>query len=246
MEHENENEKSINLKLSDYKQKGLYLIFKDSTVLALTKENIEKKTNEFWKKLDTISPEIKKAADIQRCSICPLKGSDTFCNALRPLVPFLDVVDKFASFDKVLAIYKGENENIYHVANTTMQSAFKYISILSLIEYCQSGKKYWKYFLGVIPMMRGMEVATKMYLNLFIVHMGNKKEIAKVISEFNQQEKITSQNQLTRLRLICKKDVFLNAFVNTQIAFDFLTLHMDKLIDKAFDDYKKTIDFKMT
>lgn len=39
----------VNLRLDDFEKEGLYLLFSDSTKLELTKENIEKVTDQYLK-----------------------------------------------------------------------------------------------------------------------------------------------------------------------------------------------------
>ena len=85
-------DKKITLKMSDYPQQGLYLLLQDSTMLSLTKENIEKTATEYWNNPDKIPSNVKPAIDFQRCPFCPLKGKNDFCDAIRPVLPFLDSV----------------------------------------------------------------------------------------------------------------------------------------------------------
>jgi len=235
-----ENE-TINLKLSDYLQKGLYLILKDSTKIVLTREHIENTAKEYWNKPDKISPKVKSAVEFQRCPFCPLKGKDDFCDAIRPVLPFLEIIDKYVSFDEVAAIYKEDDNKLLHVGNTTMQEALKYVSVISLMQYCQIGRKYWKYYMGIMPLKGGKEATMRMYLNMHWLHKGNKEEINKMVNIFIEQLRITSQNQVTRMNLICKNDVFMNAFVNTQIATEFLSMDIEKTAAKAFEAFEKDI-----
>ena len=218
--------KTIDIRLGDYPQTGLYLILKDSTRLVLTKENIEKITKEYWSDPDKISARVKRAVDFQRCSFCPLKNKNDFCDALRPVLPLLDVVDNFISYDKVTAVYKPEEKGLLHVSSTTMQNALRYVSILSLMSYCQIGHKYWKYYMGILPIQRPGEIANRLYLNIYWLHKGDQEVIDKTIADFYEEITATTRNQVRRLKLICKNDVFLNAFVNTQLISD--VLHADR------------------
>jgi len=232
-----ENDKTICLQLKDYTQKGLYLIFEDSSRLALTRENIKKTTDEYWSNPDKIPPAVKSAIEFQRCPFCPLKGRDDFCDALRPILPLLDIVDRFMSYDKVTAIYKGDNQNLIHCAATTIQGALKYLSIISLMQYCQVGRKYWKYYVGIMPLTGVEESSLHMYLNIYWNLKGNQEEIHRRIAQFSEQIRITSENQVKRLNMICKKDSFVNAFVNTQVAIEFLSLDIEQRLALAFSDH---------
>ena len=52
-------DRTVNLRLSDFEKEGLYLLFPDSTKLELTRENIEKVTESYWRDL-TKYPRIKE------------------------------------------------------------------------------------------------------------------------------------------------------------------------------------------
>ncbi|MFH1848392.1 MAG: hypothetical protein ABH825_04160 [Candidatus Omnitrophota bacterium] len=229
-----ETGKSINLRINDYAQQGLYLTLKDSKKIALTREHIEKSASEYWSNPDKIPRNVKSAVDFQRCSFCPLKGKDEFCDAIRPVLPFLDVIDDYVSFDEVMAVYKEDKGRLLHVADTTMQEALRYMSLLSLMQYCRIGRVYWKYYMGIIPLIGGKEAAVRMYLNMYWAHKGNKEEIKSVISKFNGEIRVTSQNQVKRLSMICKSDAFMNAFVSTQAATEFLDMDIEKALESAF------------
>lgn len=233
--------KSIALDLSDYAEKGLYLILKDASRLVLTRKNIEKVTAEFWNDPQGLPLRIKETIEFQRCPFCPLKGRNGFCDALRPILPFLEVIDKYVSFDKVTAIFKGEEKDLLYVSQTTMQEALKYISVLSLMQYCQVGRKYWKFYFGIIPLMGGKEAAMRLYLNIYWLYKKDKEEIEKIIAKFNEEIRISAQNQVKRLNLLCKNDAFLNAFVNAQIGIEFLSLNMEDILKVSFENFEKNL-----
>jgi hypothetical protein len=149
----------VDLRLSDFEKEGLYLLFPDSTKLELTKENIEKVTESYWQDLIKIPEDKSKAIEFQKCYFCPHKDKEDICDSIRPVLPFLDIVDRFVSYDKVIAIYKRNEGKLVHVRATTMQDALKYVSILSLLRYNLVLQKYWRYYYGIIPIMSGREVA---------------------------------------------------------------------------------------
>lgn len=232
-------EKMINVRLSDYEQPGLYLTLKDSTRLAFTRENIEKVTMEYWMNPAKIPANAKKAVEFQRCAFCPLKGRKDLCDAIRPTLPLLDIVDKYNSFDEVTAIYKGDEKGLCHVSYTSMQRALTYISNMSLMGYCQVGRKYWKYFSGIIPVMGTEEIANRVYLNMYWIHKGDKETVDQVISRLNSEIIITTQNQMERLRLICKNDALLNAFVLTHMTTDVLYENKDTKLGELLESFAK-------
>jgi len=220
--------------LKDDAQKGLYLVFEDSSRLALTRDNIEKTTAEYWNNPAKIPPAVKSALEFQRCPFCPLEGRGDFCDALRPILPLLDVVDRYMSYDKVTAIYKGDDRNLVHAAETTITGALKYLSVISLMQYCHIGRKYWKYYAGIMPLTDVEESSLRMYLNIYWNLKGNQEEIHSLIARFRDQIRMTTDNQVKRLSTICKKDSFVNAFVNAQLDIEFLSLDIEQRLALSF------------
>jgi hypothetical protein len=159
--------KIVTLGLRDFEKEGLYLLFPDSTKLELTKENIDKVTDIYWKDLTKIPEDKRKAIEFQKCYFCPHKDKEDICDSVRPVLPFLDIVDKYVSYDEVIAVYKGNDDKLVQISATTKQDALKYVSILSLLRYNLVLQKYWKYYYGIIPIMSGTEVATRVYLNMY-------------------------------------------------------------------------------
>jgi len=238
MEKEEINE--MNLKFNEFEKPGLYLIFSDGSTLPLTKDNIESAVKTYWEDPSKIPPRVRKATEFQRCSFCPLKRVEDMCDAIRPIIPFLGIVDKYVSFDKVIAVFRGDQKDILHISTTTMQQALKYVSILSLLYYCRKGRTYWRYFWGINPLIPGQEIASRLYLNLTFLHNCNREEINKVISKFKEEIKITCENQVARINLICENDAFSNSFVNTQIVTQILSMNLDRALEKAFKNFEET------
>ena len=224
----------LTLALSEFDQKGLYLIFEDSTVLSLTEGEVANVTKRFWEDTTKISPEVRKHADFHPCSICPEAGNDAMCYTLRPVLPFLEDIDRYFSYDKVVAIYRGDEERSFHVAESDMQNALQYICILSLLSYCRVGRQYRKYYQGVIPVMGLTQAIERICLNIYWLHKGDKAKIDSFLQQFQQDISVISGNALKRLNLICKKDALLNAFYNMQVTVDLLAMKMDEVLSKAF------------
>jgi hypothetical protein len=234
----------LNLRLSDFEKEGLYLLFPDSTRLDLTKENIEQVTDRYWQDLTKIPQEMRKAVDFQKCYFCPHKKEEDICDSIRPMLPFLDIVDKYMSYDEVIAVYKGNEDRFVHVKATTMQDALRYVSILSLLRYNLVLQKYWKYYYGIIPIMGGREVAARVYLNMYWFHKGDLEEIQKIIKRFGEELRVSSTNQVKRLNLVCKNDAFVNAFVNTELVTQFLIREED-ILAKSFDEFERSFQIRL-
>jgi len=237
------DDNNVNLQLSECPQAGLYLFFKDGSKATFTREHIQKKAEEYWNDPQKISPQAKAAGKFQRCTFCPLRKEDDFCDAIRPVMPFLEIMDKYISFDRVVAVYREREGGLCHVADTTMQQALIYVSIISLMHYCPIGRRYWKYYRGVMPLEGGEESAIRIYLNMYRLHNGNKEEMNKVINTFVAQLKVTTRNQVERMALISKNDAFMNAFIKMHSGLTFLTMDMDieKTVEAAFQEFEKSL-----
>ncbi|MGD0883275.1 MAG: hypothetical protein ABSA46_00110 [Thermodesulfovibrionales bacterium] len=230
----------MNVDLGNYAQKGLYLLFGDSSIISLTESNIERTAREFWDDPNKIPIHVRKAADFQLCGICPEKGNEGICYSLHPVLPFLELIDQYFSFDKVTAFYREDEEGLLYISETAMQNALQYISILSLLSYCRVGRKYWKYYYGVIPIMGADAAVNRFYLNIYWLHEGKMNEINKFISEFKENISIISENVIKRLNLICQRDAFINAFFNTHVFAEFLSMDMEEVLKKTFCDLDNT------
>jgi hypothetical protein len=233
------NHEAIKLITSKYKKKGLYLIFSDTSILDLSKKNIENIAQIYWQDPTKLPEKIKKAKDFDRCGFCPLKGKNAFCDAIRPTFPFLDIIGKFISYDKVIAIYK-DDADIIHISDTDMQQALKYLSVMSLTQFCRKGLEYWRYFRGVDLLSPSKDIAIAIYLNIYWLNKGNKTKIDQDIQIFNKVMGITVQNQIKRMNLVCKSDVFNNTFFSTHIISELMNFDIDKQINESFATFEQT------
>ncbi|OHB57683.1 MAG: hypothetical protein A2Y12_16570 [Planctomycetes bacterium GWF2_42_9] len=223
----------INLKLENYDQEGLYLLFPDGNCLTLTRKAIEEKAMVFWQDETKISKQVKDAAQFARCDFCPLKGCDSLCDAIRPTFSLIESLDKYFSHNEIVAVYKTASGGLY-TRQTTMQNALRELSLLSLVGYCRIGRKYWRHFLGIIPLADASEIAATLYFNFYYLCGGNQDATQTAIDKFKKEITVTARNQVQRLNLICQKDAFLNAFVNAQVITEILSYDFDKTIKEAF------------
>jgi hypothetical protein len=218
-----ENQKmTISLNLDEFIEEGLYLIFSDSFRIEMTKKKIESLANEYWTDPDKIPDSLKRIIEFQPCDHCPEKGNDVLCNALKPILPFIESVDRYMSFDQTTAIYRGNDPSVIHVSHTTMQQALRYLSVLSLVGYCEMGDRYKKYFSDINPLMKSKLIASRLYSNIYLENEGNQDLISSVITDLKNEVRESIKCLMNRLRFVCKNDAFLNAYVNTQIIMDTL------------------------
>ena len=62
----------------------------------------------------------------------------------------------------------------------------------------------------------------------------------KVIAQFREELRVSSENQVKRMNLVCKNDVFMNAFVNTQVVSEFLVMSIEDAITKSVGEFEKS------
>ena len=214
----------VELDFDAFQEEGLYLLFDDATRVELTRKTIAKLAEVYWKDPEKIPPEVKKAADFQLCAHCPEKGKDVLCCALKPMIPYVDKVGKYFSYDQVTAVYRQKKSPVLHVVHTSMQEALKYLSILSLTFYCKMGGKYHRYFDGVIPLMDIQSISDRVYLNIYLECAGNPQKIKEAITIFKKEIFESSKCMVKRLHLLCHHDAFVNAFINAELVTEFLDL----------------------
>ncbi len=200
---------------TEFQESGLYLIWPDGNRLALTRSFISATTEAMLLSPDCIPPTVRAATGYQPCGICPERDHAVICHAIMPTLPFTEGVDRYMSYDQVTAVYREQESNVFCVVDTTMQEALKYISILSLTQYCEVGRKYGGYFKGVNPLMPPPDIAAAVYKNLFLAAGGNLPDVSDILLQMRDELLHVVRCQMNRLRLICAQDAFLNAFVST-------------------------------
>jgi hypothetical protein len=201
------------LDIDAFPEPGLYLLFPDGHRLDLTDEVIIAATRRFLADAQRLPPEVKAAAEFQLCSICPKRETAEICHAIMATLPFIDAVDRYLSYDSVTAVFRARGSDILHVSRTTMQEAIKYLAMLSVMHYCEVGRKFFPYFRGVNPLMPSEDIATQVFRNLYFDCRGNEDGIRAIINRMQTEIRVTTRCQMDRLRLICHNDVFLNALV---------------------------------
>ncbi len=214
---------------------SLYLLFSDGRKLNINRAEMERYNRGNNGCLCDMPLCVKSTENFSRCSICPEKQG--VCDALIPLIPYIEIFDNYNSFDKVTAVFK--KGDLTYVSKTTVQEAVRYVSILGLMQYCLVGKKYWKCFLDVIPLMPFQELYNRLYLNVYWLNKGDSNAIDSFIKLFAEDITITTKNIAKRLNVICKSDAFLNSFVNMHIGAKLLTLDIDKVLMESFNELEQ-------
>jgi hypothetical protein len=226
--------KTLSLKLDKYKDEGLYIETQE-IFIELTHKVIKETADDFWNSSSKISSSVKDNVKFHRCTICPLKEGS--CDTFKAILPFLEYIDYYKSFDEVVAIYKSDIENLLYLNKTTMQDALKSSAILALTRYCKYGEKYKKYFKSIIPTMSPPEIAERLYLNAFFIHKGEIASINKFIETAYSGLSVAIERLIERISLLCQNDAFLNAFVETQAVLEYLTMNIKETIENKFNQF---------
>ena len=226
----------MDLKLDQKKDIGLYLIFADGSEIALTKTLITKCANDFLSDPEKVPQNVKAAAHYGRCAICPMSHEEGPCHAIYPTFPFRDILDKYTSFDNVIAIYKDSKKQSFQINHTTMQNALLYIVNISLFQYCEVGSRYANYYKNISPLDDFKVIVNKIFLNAYFEHGGNTQEIENIIMTINSDITVTTHCQLNKLRLINNKDALINAFVKGQTITEYLKMQVSNHFAQQCED----------
>jgi hypothetical protein len=218
-----------------HKNEGMYLHFSDNSFLDLSKDHVRNLADEYWNNPLKLPPHIRENNAFKTCAVCPFVGQDVFCSAMKPLLPFLEQMDSFNSYDKVTAVYV-KQEGFEYVSETTMQGALQYVTNMAIFEYCEHAKQYRTYFQGIEPLMDMGEAVSRLYLNIYWLNEGDQEKVIKIIDEMRHVATITSKNCVKRLNLICKSDAFVNAYVRTYYFADMLRI---KVVNGLLEAYFK-------
>lgn len=219
---------------------GLYIEIDKNPPIMLTNESIEEVTIQYWKDPKKIPAMIKNHPTFEKCPNCPFGDTDQLCAAIQPILPLIETTDYFKSFSKIRASYRSHDDNALYVLETSCQNVFKYIATISLMNFCGTGRKYWKYYFGIHPLMSDAKIASKLYLNIFWLNNGDINKVNTAIEHFSNVIKDVSQRQMKRLRLIVKSDVLLNSIVQSQAITELLYLRKDKYLRDTLETHTKT------
>jgi len=218
----------IQLPFEKFSEPGLYLLFDDGM------------KQRYLKDPQLLPPSVRAAPAYAPCSVCPERDTALICHAIPTVFPFIEDMDRFLSHETVLAVFRpapcdtSDDSSVLHVSRTSVQRALQYVSIMSLIDYCEVGRTYFKYFSGIIPLMDPLTIIERIYLSIYWDLRGDLPAIDALMVKMRTELDITVQCQLERLRLFCQSDVFPNAFVITHIVTQLLNADMETFVQERF------------
>jgi hypothetical protein len=222
-----------------FKETGLYLLFPDRERIVLTREKIELFAHTFESNLEQIPDRIRNAVAFGPCPVCPEKCTAAYCHALPPTLAFIEELEGFKSYDKVDVIYRGYGQTLVWAPATSMQEALQFVAILSLMFYCEVGRKYRKFFMGTHPLQSLQEMTNRIHLNVFWDCEGDTQKPGELLARFAEEINCTCRCQVQRLRLICKSDALMGAFINALNQIELLALCKGALLEESFEDFLK-------
>jgi hypothetical protein len=207
----------MEIKTDAYKKEGMFLHVANGDFLDLSRENIKTISDEWWNNPEKIPPKMREKEYFKTCVVCPYRGQNVFCSAMKPLLPFLEKMNNFASYDKVTAVYvRNKDDNVIYVSDTKVQNTLQYVVNMSLFEYCENAKQFKEYFRGIMPFMKTEEIISLVFLNLYWFFRGDKEKMKAEIERMNFDITNTTSNCVKRLNLLCSSDAFMSAYINTQ------------------------------
>jgi hypothetical protein len=221
-------------------QPGLYLQVPSGETWALTTDNIEACSRAIFADPSKLPEAVQQAEMFQVCTICPKRGAGEACHAIRPILAVWDRFEGYTSFDPVRAEYRSRSGDVVVSTDTTMQRALQFVSVMSLLYYCEVGKKYWKHFYGVHPLMPIDDLVTRVYLNMFWACGGNTTATQALINTFHEEISTTTRCQMERIRLFCHNDVLLNALILTQLASQFLAMNVEDTLRERVESFEQS------
>lgn len=222
----------MQIKADNYKNEGMYLHFENGDFLDLSIDNVKRLADEYWNNPKLLPAYIRDNDFFKTCTVCPYRGQDVFCSAVKPLLPFLEKIENFLSYSKVTAVYVNK-EGLIQIKNVQLQKALQYITSMAIFEYCEDAKQYQKYFKGIMPFMEVREIAARLFLNVYWLNNSDMALTKKSIKEMTEAVTITSKSCVQRLRLMCKSDAFINAYVNTQV-YSMLLSEVDEVFVERY------------
>lgn len=232
-----QKESELKMDAVDFKEHGLYLLFTGGKRIVLTRARIEAFARTFASNLEQLPARVRDAAAFKPCPVCPEKERAKFCHALPATLAFYEELEAFKSYDKVSAVYRGSEPGLIWVPETTMQEALQFVAILSLMYYCELGRKYRKFFLGIHPLVSMNEMNARIHLNVFWDCGGDRQKTDQVLQSFFEEITCTCRCQVQRLRLVCRSDALMGAFVNIQSQIGYAALSQGTLPEQSFVDF---------
>jgi hypothetical protein len=207
-------------------QEGLYLFFPDGRHVDLSRARLHAESvrleDELGKNPDRNYVELV----YRRCDACPKKAVRGFC--VQPFLPVIAELGEYDSFAPVRAMYKPPNGAYVIVAETTLQEALKYVTLLSFTDYCETGLMYKDLFHGVNPLTSTMEIVRTVHRELFWNLAGDAVRMKARLAEMRSVMEGIVPNLMEKVRRMIPNDALANAVHKIHIISEFLETIYDE------------------
>ncbi len=210
---------SISKSFEGLPDEGLYLLLPDGQELSLHRDNVESCAQKMWDDPDLIPPPMKKDLRVLRCGFC--SETNGMCNSLRIILPQIQILHKYQSFDKVNVAIK-TNERITYYPEIEFQRALMFLVNMSFLNYCTVTRNIGPYLEGATALMSPMDIAKLLVSNVLAKTQGDMKAAKQVLVYLSSLVDITTHNKLDRLAQLTKSDVISNAMVNFALPFRYI------------------------
>ncbi len=212
-----------------YPEEGMYLHCQDGTFFDFSVTHISRMAAALWNDPAKLSPEIRQNELFKTCAVCPYRGQDVLCSAIKPLLPFLENVERFKSCDRATVVYR-DARGVVSSQDADMQKALQYLTDMSVFQYCEDMKGYKKYFTGIRPLLSTQDNVQRLLLNVFWCNQGDKEAAKQAMAEVQQAIDVITKNCVNRLHLMCHSDAFKNAYINTHIIGELIAFFSKKFL----------------
>jgi hypothetical protein len=206
----------------NYKElkEGLYLFFPDGKRVDLSRDRLNKESLRLEEELKS-NPD-KDYVDMvyRRCDVCPKKAVRGFC--VQPFLPVIAELGGYDSYAPVRAMYKPPGSDYVIVADTTLQEALKYVTILSFTDYCETGLLYKELFHGVNPLTSTMEIVRTVHRELYWNLAGDESKMKDKIAEMRTVMAGIAPNLMVKIRRMIPNDALANSVHKIHIISEFL------------------------
>lgn len=210
---------------------GMYIFFNNGQILDLSKDRIQALGRAGGDGTDRRLESSGERTSIYRDFMG--KCSKVNCSAVKPLLPILEELALVNAQDVVGAVYVN-NRVAQYAPGVSLQQALKYLSDMSLFEYCSKARGYQKYFQGIDPFMGAKEAGARLFMNIYWLEGGEREKVDQTIKEIQRAILFSARCCSTRLDNVCRSDALMNAYVISQGALFTLSMDIEQILSEYF------------
>ena len=215
--------------LAEFKEPGFYIIFENGEKVSINKSSITS-SKEIFKK-ETVNSEIKDAPKFKKCGFC-LSQDKVICDAIGPIFPLIEILNKYDSFEKAILIWKHDEKDTFFSMFKDLQTALGQIALWSMTDYCYLSGKYSHYFDGIIPYMSREQISKIILKNIALSCSLIFEDTKKEVIRFAKLMQITTENRIRRVQFLSRTDAVANAYIKALVPIQLLEKNFDSMFNK--------------